>query len=104
MWSCVQELLADKDRCTCPVARWAALQLGQWVVDHRRLLNLLQRVYVPELRIWVLLAVHMRYSRNLSKITRLSTILLHILFSSVGEVLCVGWRLFNTAGVCHHSH
>lgn len=68
----VQEGLGDQHRGGAAVGRRAALQLGQGLVDHGGLLDLLEAVDVLELRVGVLHAVRM------------------IDASDLGEVFCFG--------------
>ena len=104
MRSLIQEPLANNDRSTRSITRRRALQLRQRKVDHRGLLNLLQRILLLELRIRVPLTVLVADPRNLCEIASFGTLLLHVLFAGVGEVLRVGWRLVDSAGFGHHAH
>lgn len=50
----IQELLAHNDSGAGTIACWTTLKFRQWEMNHGRLLNLLKRVDIPKLRIWVL--------------------------------------------------
>jgi hypothetical protein len=64
----VKEFLRDNDRCSGAVAGRTALQLGERVVDHRRLLNLFESIFLLELSVRVPLRMLMTDPRDLREV------------------------------------
>merc|ERR1712070_376443 len=73
---------------TCSTIRCrAALQLGQWLVNHTRIFDFIQRVRVAELGVRVVHTVAVILLPNLSVMLRRGTIQSHVLTSSVAKYL-----------------
>ena len=83
----VDEPLAGDDRRTGAVRGRRALQLGQRVVDHRRVLDLLQRVLGLELRVRVVDRVLVVLLADPREVLRRGAVPLHVLAPGVAEHL-----------------
>jgi hypothetical protein len=68
VWAGVEEGLRDQHGGCSAVGRWAALELGERLVDHGRRLDLLERVLILELTVWVVFAVGVVDAAYFSKV------------------------------------
>lgn len=70
----VKEGLRDEDGGGGAVGRGAALQLCEWLMDHGRLHDLLERVFVLELRVGVVLGVCVVDASDFGKVLKLGAV------------------------------
>lgn len=118
MWTSIEETLRNNDRGSRSITCRTALQLGHWVMNHRRVSDLLQGVFLLELRIWIPGRVFMRDSTDLGEVFSLCAIpkysvrieacknnwdgeLLHVLSASVRKVLGISWTFVLAKLVLH---
>ena len=83
----VHEALAGHDHGARAVGGGRALQLGERVVDHLRVLDLLERVLVLELRVGVVHRVLVVLPADPGVVVRLGAVALHVLAAGVAEHL-----------------
>lgn len=74
MRACIEECLGNNDGGGSSIRRRATLQLSERFVDLGRLKNLLECVFVLELRVWVALRVLVVDTSNLGKVLCLSAV------------------------------
>ena len=119
MWSFVKKPLAYYHSSTGSVTSGAALELGQWRVNHGRVRNLFQRVLLSELGVGIALGVLVADACDLCEVLCTCTVsevvsalqryangqgsvLLHVFPSSVRKVLRVARGVMLAHGVLHH--
>lgn len=74
VWSRVEEVLRDNNSGSTAIRGWAALQLGQRLVDHGCLHDLVEGVFGLELGVGVALGVFVVDAGNLGEVLILSTV------------------------------
>lgn len=99
----VEEFLRNHNHGGAPVRGRATLEFRQGGVDHRRLHNLFQGVFILELGVWVSLAVLMVDPGNLCEILGFCAVLLHVLATGVAEELSGAGRVGNSASGFHQG-